>query len=95
LNLELLGALPNTPLIKQAPALVDSSLHNLLAHSSHTATYSLGPKIFALVDFYTSRLTICLIRKNCENIIYFAMTCFIILYILSISYLFLHFHKFF
>jgi hypothetical protein len=42
------------------------------------------PKIFALVDdFCASLLTICLIRKNCENVIYFAMTCFIIVYILS------------
>jgi hypothetical protein len=47
--------------------------------------YSLRPKIFALVDFCVSRLTIRLVRKNCENIIYFAMTCFIIVYILSIS----------
>jgi hypothetical protein len=30
-------------------------------------------------------LTIRLIRKNCENVIYFAMTYFIIVYILSIS----------
>jgi hypothetical protein len=47
--------------------------------------YSLGPKIFALVDFCASLLTICLIRKNCEIVIYFVMTCFIIVYILSIS----------
>jgi hypothetical protein len=45
--------------------------------------YSLHPKIFALVDFCASLLTIRLIRKNCENVIYFAMTCFIIVYILS------------
>jgi hypothetical protein len=43
------------------------------------------PKIFAFIDFCTSLLTIHLIRKNCENVIYFTMTCFIIIYILSIS----------
>jgi hypothetical protein len=32
-----------------------------------------------------SLLTIRLIRQNCENVIYFVMTCFIIIYILSIS----------
>jgi hypothetical protein len=47
--------------------------------------YSLHPKIFTLVDFRASRLTIRLFCKNCESIIYFTMTCFIIIYILSIS----------
>jgi hypothetical protein len=50
----------------------------------HIAAYSLRPKIIALVDFCDSRLTIRLILKNCENIIYFAITCFIVIYILSI-----------
>jgi hypothetical protein len=35
----------------------------------------LGPKIFVLVNFCVSLLTIRLIRKNCENVIYFAMIC--------------------
>jgi hypothetical protein len=56
---------------------------------------SLRPKIFALVDFCASILTIRLIRKNVKNVIYFAMTCFIIVYILSISQLFLYFRNFF
>jgi hypothetical protein len=34
---------------------------------------------------YVSLLVIRLIRKNCEKVIYFAKTCFIIIYILSIS----------
>jgi hypothetical protein len=46
---------------------------------------SLRPKIFALVDFCGSLLTIGLIREICENVIYLAITCFIIVYILSIS----------
>jgi hypothetical protein len=45
----------------------------------------LRPKIFALVDLCGSLLTIRLIRKICENVIYLDMTCFIIVYILSIS----------
>jgi hypothetical protein len=56
---------------------------------------SLLPKIFALVDFCGSLLTIRLIREICENVIYLAMTCFIIVYILSISLLFLYFRKYF
>jgi hypothetical protein len=47
--------------------------------------YSLCPKIIVLVDFCDSRLTIRFIGKNCENIICFAITCFVIIYILSIS----------
>jgi hypothetical protein len=47
--------------------------------------YTIRPKIFALVDFCASLLTIRLIQKNYENVIYFAMTCFIIVCILSIS----------
>jgi hypothetical protein len=47
--------------------------------------YSLRLKIFALADFCVLLLIIRLIRKNCENVIYFTMTCFIIVYILSIS----------
>jgi hypothetical protein len=47
--------------------------------------YTLRPKIFALVDFCASLLTIRLIRKNYQNVIYFAMTFFIVVYILSIS----------
>jgi hypothetical protein len=54
-------------------------------HYSLVKIYSLRPKIFALVGFCASLLTIRLIRKNCENVIYFSMTCFIIVYILSIS----------
>jgi hypothetical protein len=47
--------------------------------------YSLRPKIFALVDLCGSLLTIRLIRKICENVIYLDITCFIIVYILGIS----------
>jgi hypothetical protein len=56
--------------------------------------YSLHPKYLHLL---TSVLHIWpfVLLKNCESIIYFTMTCFIIIYILSILHLFLHFHKFF
>jgi hypothetical protein len=57
----------------------------LPTESDGDLSYSLRPKIFALVDFCALLLTIRLIRKNYENIIYFAMTCFIIVCILSIS----------
>jgi hypothetical protein len=56
-----------------------------LAARLYTPLYTLRPKIFALVDFCDSLLTIRLIRKNCENVIYYLMTYFIIVYILSIS----------
>jgi hypothetical protein len=46
--------------------------------------YSLPPKIFVLFDFNALYLTIRLIQNNCENIIYFAMTYFIIIYIQNI-----------
>jgi hypothetical protein len=48
--------------------------------------YTLRPKIFALVDFCASLLIIRLIQKNCENVIYFAMICFIIIYIIYHNY---------
>jgi hypothetical protein len=59
-----------------------------------SCAYTLHPKIFASFDFCASHLTIRLIQKNRENAIYFAMTCFIIIYILSISKLCLYFHKY-
>jgi hypothetical protein len=63
-------------------------LHVMCATGSWLRTYSLHSKIFALFDFSTSRLTISLIQKNYENVIYFTMVCFIIIYILSISIIF-------
>jgi hypothetical protein len=54
-------------------------------HPCAGVQYTLRPKIIALLDFYNSRLTIRLIWKNCTNIIYFAITYFITIYILSIS----------
>jgi hypothetical protein len=42
-------------------------------------------KIYAFFDFYNAHLIIHLILKICENIIYFIMRCFIIVYILNIS----------
>jgi hypothetical protein len=58
---------------------------SLCSRPSLISTSSLRHKIIALVDFCDPRFTIRLISKNCENIIYFAITCFIIIYILSIS----------
>src|SRR5690242_17104695 len=46
------------------------------------------PKIFAPVDFKDLRLTIRLIQKICEYIFYFVMTCFILKYTSSMTYLF-------
>ena len=48
-----------------------------------------------LLTFQTSRLTIRLIQKFCEYIIYFVMIWFIIRYTSSMTYLFLYFYKFF
>jgi hypothetical protein len=53
-----------------------------------------GPKCKHLLAF-VKRVWPSVLLKNYKNIIYFVMTHFIIIYILSISQLFLHFHKFF
>jgi hypothetical protein len=55
------------------------------ALDNHLINYSLHSKIFAPFDFSTSRLIIRLIQKNYENVIYFTVACFIIIYILNMS----------